>query len=96
MQGCIRGLWAVDTNGAVQSDWVKEVTVVLLKGVKERWACQLIAVEQASCLEQVCCDKPPQCLVSREIGENKQVMLCTPIHTETTPEYLGCWCLSWM
>lgn len=58
MQGYIRGLWAVNTNGAAQSDWVKEVTVVLLKGVKERWVCLLIAFEQASHLEQVCCDEP--------------------------------------
>lgn len=29
MQGRIRGLWAVNTNGAVQSELVKEVTVLL-------------------------------------------------------------------
>lgn len=50
MQGCIRGLWAVNTNGAVQSDCVKKVTVVSLKRVKEKVG--VSAVEEAPLLEQ--------------------------------------------
>lgn len=49
MQGCIRGLWAVNTNGAVQSDCVKEMAVVSLKGVKEKVG--VSAVEEAPLLE---------------------------------------------
>lgn len=49
MQGCIRGLWAVNTNGAVQSDCVREMAVVSLKGVKEKVG--VSAVEEAPLLE---------------------------------------------
>lgn len=72
MQGCIRGLWAVDTNEAVQSDWVREVFAVLLKGLKERWVCLLIAVEQAPPLEQVCCDKPRSLFDYHHTASNHQ------------------------
>lgn len=41
-QGCIRGLWAVNTNGAVQSDCVKEEALLFLQGVEERWVCLLL------------------------------------------------------
>lgn len=49
MQGFIRGLWAVDANGAVQPDRVKEVVV---KGVKEKVG--VSAVERAPVLKQTC------------------------------------------
>lgn len=43
MQGFIRGLWAVNANGAVQPDCVKEVVGVIMKGVKEKVGVSAVA-----------------------------------------------------
>lgn len=39
VQDRIRGLWPVNTNRAVRCDCVKEVAMVLLMGLKEKWVC---------------------------------------------------------
>lgn len=46
------GLYPWTLGSRHEWSWEKEVTVVLLKGVKERWVCLLIAVEQVPHLEQ--------------------------------------------
>lgn len=40
-------------TGAVHCVLVKNMTVLLLKGVKEQWVCQLIAFEQACLLRSL-------------------------------------------
>lgn len=48
----------MDSGQSTRMRLVKEVTVLWLKGGKEKWVCLQIAVEQACCVGHVCCYEP--------------------------------------